>query len=271
MKVSRILQAVSTAAAGLAVGCVMLATGAAAQTQLPGTSVDIAAAKPGEVRVLVSNGLRAPLEAVRAQAERAIGHKLVIQYGSSRGMEDTIASGQPFEVVVVTPSVLDDVADKGVLRPGRTTIARVPGGIGQHGGTPHDISTPEGLKAALLGAKSIRFLGTGAVRPTVDKAFAALGVSQSLPSINPTLPGGASPPATLAPGEYELVLNLASEHLVQPPGSVYLGPFPQSLQAPAEMVAALGAKGDAVAGQALIDFLMGPALDAPLAASRMTR
>lgn len=48
-----------------------------------GNGPTIADAKPGEVRVMVTAAIRVPLEAVRAQAEHAVGHHLAIEYGSA--------------------------------------------------------------------------------------------------------------------------------------------------------------------------------------------
>jgi ABC-type molybdate transport system substrate-binding protein len=45
----------------------------------------IADAKPGDVRVLATAAIRVPLDAVRADAAKAIGRSLVIEYGSARG------------------------------------------------------------------------------------------------------------------------------------------------------------------------------------------
>ena len=45
----------------------------------------VADAKPGDVRVMTTGAIRTPLDAVRAEAEKAIGHPLVIEYGSARG------------------------------------------------------------------------------------------------------------------------------------------------------------------------------------------
>ena len=54
----------------------------------------IATAKPGDLRVLATAAIRIPLEAVRAEAAKAIGHPLVIEYGSARGnLKDAIMAG----------------------------------------------------------------------------------------------------------------------------------------------------------------------------------
>ena len=233
----------------------------------------VANARPGDVRVLMSNGLRVPFEAVKAQAEGAVGHPILVEYGASRGLQSIIESLQPIEVVVMTPDMIDEMIAKGRLAPGsRVDLARVKGAISQRGGDrKRDISAPETLTAALLGAKNVRFFPTGAVRPTVERMFAVLGVGEALKGRVLSLRGPAAPDVTLGPGEFELIINLDSELLTLPADEIYLGPVPQTLQVPVWMSAGVGVGGDPAAARALIAFLKGPAIDPALAAARMSR
>ncbi len=233
----------------------------------------VASARPGGVRVLMSNGLRVPFEAVKAQAEDAVGRPILVEYGPSRGLQSIIESPQAIEVVVMTPDVIDEMITKGRLATGsRVDLARVQGAVSQRGGDrKHDISTPEALKAALLGARTVRFFPNGAVRPTVEKAFAVLGVGEALKGRVLSLRGPSAPDVTLGPDEYELIINLDSELLVLPTDETYLGPIPRSLQVPVWMSAGVGAGGDPAVAQALIAFLKGPAIEPALVAARMSR
>ena len=71
-------------------------------------------ARPGDVRVLATAAIRIPLEAVRAEASKAIGHPLVIEYESARGnLKDAIVAGAGFEVAVLLPDV-----DEALLKSG---------------------------------------------------------------------------------------------------------------------------------------------------------
>jgi ABC-type molybdate transport system substrate-binding protein len=71
-----------------------------------GRGQKVAEAKPGDVRVMVTAAIRTPLEAVRAEAQKAVGKPLVIEYGSARGnLKDQILAGQPFEVAMLLPDV----------------------------------------------------------------------------------------------------------------------------------------------------------------------
>lgn len=243
--------------------------GAPSWAQAPST---VAAAKPGDVRMLVSNGLRVPFQAVKAQAEAAIGHPIVAEYGASRGLTAQMDSGQAFEVAILTGETIDEQITKGNLKPGsRADLAHVAVAVAQRGGKPGKVGTPEDFKALLLGAKLIRYAAIGASRPTVDNAFAKLGVLGAIkPHIDESSTSQTIAAPAMGPDAYELLINLASEFLPVD-GWTYLGPIAPQLQVPVVMSAAIGAKGDAKAARAVIDFLKGPAIEGPLTASRMGR
>ena len=46
--------------------------------------------------------MRVPLEAVKAQAQQAVGHPFIIEYGASLALKTTMASGQAFELAIVS-------------------------------------------------------------------------------------------------------------------------------------------------------------------------
>jgi molybdate transport system substrate-binding protein len=238
----------------------------AVMAQDPGPSAKVADAKPGQTRLIVSNGLRAPLEAIKEDAEKAVGHSFIIEYGASLALKNTIESGQPFEVAIVTPEVLDEMTSKGkVVAGSRFDVARVPVAIGQRGeGPKQDISTPDALKKALLNAKSIRYATNGASLPTVNKMIDQLGIASQMK--DKTNQQGVQ----LGAGEYELNINLASE-ILPVKTQVYLGNIPKEFQIPAIMAAGIGSSGDQAAAKALMKFLQGPAIEPSLKANGMQR
>lgn len=111
---------------------------------------------------MMSNGLKAPMEAVRAQAEQAIGHPRNIEYGASLALKPKIEAGEVCDVGLLIPEALDDLIKQGKIVAGsRVDVARVPVAIGQRGDAPKpDITMLDGLKRALLGATSIRYGAT---------------------------------------------------------------------------------------------------------------
>lgn len=251
---------------------------AAAQVRPP--RITLADAKPGDVRLFVSGAMRAPIEAARDQLEKAAGHPILMQSSESKVLQQSMEAGQPFEVALITREVTDAMVSKGKIVAGSATdICTVRLGIAVRGDAPKiDISTPEGLKKAILGATYVsRFYGLGASVPMADNLFSKLGVTQALQGRIVAM-GGGDGVAGLAPvprppleaGQYELVLNLASE-VIPLKGWTYLGLAPEQFQVPILLVASIGAAGDAKTAAAVIGFLKSPAFDQALQTFALTR
>jgi ABC-type molybdate transport system substrate-binding protein len=70
------------------------------------TGPKVADAKAGDLRIIATAAIREPLDAVLAQAQRMVGRRLVVEYGSARGnLRDEILAGQDFEVALLLPDV----------------------------------------------------------------------------------------------------------------------------------------------------------------------
>ncbi len=249
------------------VGAAMaLAFSAAAHAQQAGPRV--ADAKPGEIRMFVTAAIRVPLDAVVAQASKAIGKTIVIQYGSARGnLKDEIMKGQAFEVALLLPDVDEDLLKAGKIMPGSQEVARVDVAIGLRGEAPGlDVSTPAKLKDAMLKAKSVKYAPTGAALMTVRKVLSDLMIADTIKDSSKL-----REPVPLGPGEYELNFYPLSEILVNK-NVVNLGPVTPALQVPAIITATVGkTTSDEKAARALIKFLQGPTIDAALAGNGMKK
>ena len=112
-----------------------------------------AAAQGAEVRVLASNGIKAVLEDVLPQAQKAIGHPISVQYRPTSALKKDIDAGAEFDVVIVTVESISELSKEGKTVGGEgTPISRVGVGIGIRKGAPRpDISTPEAIKRAIEG------------------------------------------------------------------------------------------------------------------------
>jgi len=83
------------------------------------------AAVAADVQVLSTFGMKEVLNEITPEFERATGHKLVVQYGSSGGLKQQIEGGETFDVAMITPSIIDDLTAQGRIAAGtRATIAR---------------------------------------------------------------------------------------------------------------------------------------------------
>jgi molybdate transport system substrate-binding protein len=222
-------------------------------------------AKSGEIRMLCSNGMKAVVEEVRPQMERAIGHPLSIEFSSTASFKEKIDAGATFDVAILTSDAMDTLTKEHKLAPGsRADVARTGVGIGVRAGAPKpDISTPDKLKQTLLKTKSITYTKNGASAVFVTRMIDRLGIAAELKPklIAETRAGRVS--QSVAEGQADMVLTLISE-ILPVNGVQYLGPLPGDLQGYTVLTAGVGAQAkDAEAAKAAVKFLAGPSI-APL-------
>ena len=121
------------------------------------------AANAAEIRVLCSMALKAVAEELFPQFEQSTKHKVVVQFALAATQKQKAESGEPFDLIVVTPAMLDDLIKQGkVAADTRTVVARSGLALAIKAGAPKpDIGTVDALKRTLLGAKSIATSGEG--------------------------------------------------------------------------------------------------------------
>lgn len=216
-----------------------------------------ASAQNGTLRVLCSNGIRAAVEQLTPQAEKAIGRKLSIEFSASTVLKKEIDGGAPFDLTILTPGIVEDLAKAGkVVAGSQKNLASADIGVGAKAGSPKvDISTPEGMKKRLLAAKSLTWTDGGAASGATIAMLKGLGIEDQLKPkiVLQKSPGHAA--EAVAAGEEELMFGPVSE--IQPvKGAEVLGLFPKEYQKPMIMTAGLGAHAkDAEGAKALVKFL----------------
>ena len=212
------------------------------------------------MRVLASNGVRAMIEQLQPQCERAIGHPLTVQFNSTAGLKQRIDAGEPFDVAILTSEGVDDLIKAGkITSASRAELARCGIGLGIRKGAPKpDIGTPDALKRTLQNAKSITYAQDGASRVYLEKMFNHLGIANDLKPKIVLLEGSTRATASLAGGKVELVLTLISE-IIPVHGIELAGPLPPELQSYVNFGAGASPNAKNVeAAHALIQFLKGP-------------
>jgi len=233
-------------------------------------------ARPQEqraIRVLISNGLKASLEALRPDAETAAGRPVAIEFGSSATVKTRIQSGEQFDAALITVEAIADLIKEGKLGPTpRVDLGFSPLSVGIRAGAPRpDLGTVEGLKRTLLAAKSITYPRDGANRGYLEQMFDRLGIaSQVAPKI--VLAEGPGPATeSVASGRVELVLTLFSE-IAPVHGVEVAGPLPGDF---GHQVNFAGAASTMQANQgavkALLEFLSGPRAAAVFRANGVSR
>jgi molybdate transport system substrate-binding protein len=227
-----------------------------------------ASAQENAVRVLVSNGLKAAMEELQPQAERAIGRPLAVQYNSTLSVKKKIEAGEMFDATLITTEAVADLIKEGKLAAGlRTELARSELGIGIKAGTPKpDIHTVDALKRALREAKIITYPQDGASRGYIDMMFVRLGIAADLKPKIVLAPGSGPATESVAAGKATFVITLFSE-IVPIPGVEILGPLPGEYQSDIKFAAAVSSSAkNAEAGKVLIAFLKSPKAAAVLKA-----
>ncbi len=219
-----------------------------------------AAAQNAAVRVLVSNGLKAAIEELQPQCERAIGHPLAIQFNSTASVKKKIEAGEGFDVAMITTEAIDDLIKQGKMAGGsRADLGRSQLGIGiQAGAAKPDIRTPEALKRTLREAKSITYPQDGASRGFIEKMFESLGIAADVKPKIILAPGSGPATESVAAGKAALVITLFSE-ILPVHGVEILGPLPGEFHYDIRFGAAASASAkNAEAASALIAFVTGP-------------
>jgi molybdate transport system substrate-binding protein len=219
-----------------------------------------AVAQNTPVRVLVSNGMKAAMEDLQSQCQRAIGHPLVLQFSSTAALKQKIEAGEAFDVTIISMEAIDDLIKQGKLAgSSRATVARSALGIGIREGVPKPaISTPESLKQALRDAKFITYPQDGATRGYIEKMFERLGIAADLKPKIILAPGSGAATESVASGKAALVITLFSE-IVPVHGIEILGALPGKYRYDLHFGAAASTTTkNADAAHELIGFLVGP-------------
>ena len=196
-----------------------------------GPFVQRSPAQPAPVRVLVSNGVRAVVEDLQQQCEKAIGHPLAIEYSAAALLKQKVDAGQRFDVALLTMEVTDELIKEGKIpAASRVDLGRVGVGVGIRSGAPKpDITTPDAFKRTLLNAKSITYAKDGAARILIENIYDRLGIANEVKPkiILQSVPG--TPQTAVAEGKAEMVMTLVSE-ILPVKGIELVGPVPKELQ-----------------------------------------
>ena len=229
------------------------------------------AAIGAEIKVISSVGMRGVLEALQPQFERATQHKLSIAFGTAVPLKRQIDEGAAFDVTILTPPMLDDLAKNGKVQ--ADTVANVAKtGVGlaaRKDAAPLDIGSAETLKRALLAAKSVAHSKEGQSGVAAVKVMERLGIAEDMKSriVLETRPGGSV--TAVIEGKAELGFALLSE--IVPVAEVKLvGPMPGDLQSYTAFAAGVSSNAkDAAAARSFVEYLRGANARATLSALGM--
>ncbi len=217
-------------------------------------------ARADEIRVIASNAVKEAFVELTPEFEKSTGHRLAVTWGGTTEIAKRIASGEPFEVVIISGPIVDELAQRGAMRAGtrRDFAESLIGAATSPGVARPDVGSAAALKKSLLEARSI-VLSSGPSSVYLLELFRRMGIEDAFAPKLQRLPPGASVGEALARGEGELGFTQVSE-LQHMKGIVFLGALGPEVQHPTVFSIGQPASVPATGSTSqLIDYLTSPA------------
>ncbi len=233
----------------------------------------IATTAAAEVKVLTAGAFKQVVLALVPDFEKQTGNTVVVANDTAGGLKKRIEDGEAFDVAVITPNLIDDLAGAGKIAANtRVNLATVGVGVVVKEGAPKpDVSTVDAFKRALLAAKSVAYIDPasgGSSGIYIDKLLERLGIADQVRP-KAKLKNGGYVADLVASGDAELGLHQISE-IVPVKGVALVGPLPKEIQNTTTYAAGLSASAQKKdAAQALIKMLSGPQAAAVLKSKGM--
>ncbi len=229
-------------------------------------------ASADEIRVLSSVGIKAVVDELVPQFEKATKHKVTTTFDLASTMKTKIEGGAPFDVAILTPPLLDDLIAKGLITSAsRTAVARV--GLGlmiKAGAKKPDVSSLNAFRRTLLDAKSITYASAGASGVAFLAIVEKMGIAPQIKVKAKPVASGEDVNANITSGAADLAVLPVSE-ILPVKGAELGGVFPAEVQTYVVMAAGASAKTQGDAANEFVSFLMSPANDAVVKVKGMER
>jgi molybdate transport system substrate-binding protein len=221
-------------------------------------ALSAASARGDDIRVISGGAARSFVEPL---AKSFPGHTVLLDWQPMGRLIQSLAAGQPADMVIVTQEVAAELQAQRRIHPGTARpLARVGIGVAVHESAPlPDISTPHAFRNALLAAKSVVYIDpkTGTSGKHVAEVLARLGIADEV-NRKATLGQGGYIVAPVGRGEIELGIHQVSE-ILPVKGVKLVGELPRELQKYTVYVAApLPASGKATLVEQFIGHLRAP-------------
>uniref|UniRef100_UPI000D4B9593 substrate-binding domain-containing protein n=1 Tax=unclassified Variovorax TaxID=663243 RepID=UPI000D4B9593 len=233
----------STIARSLALSLLALCTGAFA----------------ADLKVLTAGAFKPVVVALAPVFEQRTGHRLSIDNDTAGALQKRIAGGEAFDLVVLTPAAIEQLAAAGQVSAGSAVrLARVAIGVAVKQGAPvPDISSVAAFRQALLDARAVAYIDPAAGGSSgvyLSQLFVKMGIAPQIQAKAVLVPGGLVA-QRLVSGEADLAVHQVSEILAVP-GATLVGPIPPEVQNYTVYAGAVGAAArDAAAAQAFLALL----------------
>ena len=186
-----------------------------------------------EVKVLSGGAVEPGLHAFAELVKRELGHDLKIQFNTTPQIIKRLAAGDVYDIVMVTPPVIDQAIKDGKLAAdGRAPVGRVGAGIiVRSAATVPNVATVDAMKQALLVADSVVY-NSASSGLYLDKLFAKMGILEQIKPKTTRYPDGASVMEHVIKGKgNEIGFGAITEiKLYTAKGLNFIGPLPADVQ-----------------------------------------
>jgi molybdate transport system substrate-binding protein len=187
-----------------------------------------------ELNVLAAGATQSTVHDMVGQFEKQSGHTVKLKYGAVGALRDRIYAGDPADLTIVTPVIIEQLHAKGLVRiETRTDLGRVGGGIAVRAGAPRPaVGTAEELKQALLAADLVYYAdpATATAGAYLVKVADRLGVGDAVRRKSRTAPGGKEAMEMMAMDTGKAIGLTQISEIVSAKGVVLVAPYPGDLQ-----------------------------------------
>jgi len=212
-----------------------------------------------EIKILSTHAVQEALSELGPAFERVSGVGLAIDYDPANALKRAIEAGMPFDVAIVTRTVIDELALKGKVR-AETCKDICRSGLGvavrQDVAAP-DIATADAFRRSLLAARSVVRSKEGTSGLYFETLLDRLGIADAMRGKIVLGPSGRIAELVVR-GEAEMGVQQIPE-LLPVKGVQYVGPLPGELQLWTVFAAGIGSNAnDPAAAKTFIEALVAP-------------
>jgi molybdate transport system substrate-binding protein len=241
---------------------------------LAGCLLSAARGRAADLTVLSAGAINGVARALAPGFEATTGNRLTFRNDTVGALLRRIAGGETFDLVLMSPAGLDELAKAGKIVSGSSVrLAQVGIGVGIKAGMPApDISSVAAFRTAMLQARKVAYIDPasgGSSGIYLAKLFQTMGIADAMAPKSVLVSGGLAGTAVVD-GRADLVLQQISE-VIAVPGVTLVGPLPAELQNQTVYAGAIAAgSADPQAARAFLAALAGPAARPVLAAKGLT-
>jgi molybdate transport system substrate-binding protein len=185
-----------------------------------------------DLKILTGAGMSMPVRQMAQEFAARTGTKVDVVSDTAGGVQKRVESGETFDLVIATTTVMDNLAKSGKVAGAHSHLARMVAGIGaRKGAAKPDIASAEAVKTTLLAAKNISYVdpASGGITGVFFLSQAEkLGIGDAVRAKAVLAKNGTGVAAAVADGSAQYGVTLVSEMLPNPGVAVW--PLPDALQ-----------------------------------------